>query len=147
MHAESGATHPSPVIAYLVRQLGLVLPDPDERRLAGHADEVARSTSHGDLHRAWRCAGWAVDVAEHSGHSHLSDLARDLKEVHRLWRDSWFGAEFGVMVKDGVGPGHDIEIQWVDDAVRIATSVAQETGWASVPWEDLLSGLLAIKPQ
>jgi len=67
-----------------------------------------------------------------------------LKEAHTLWRDSWFGAEFGVMKRDGVGPGHDIEIQWVDDALRIAKSVAEEKGWASVPWEDLLTGLLAI---
>jgi hypothetical protein len=144
MLEESEAKRPSPVIAYLVEQLDLVLPDPDKARLAAHADEVARSTHNGDLHRAWRCAGWAVDVAEHSGHSHLSDLARELKEVHKLWRDSWFGAEFGVMLRDGVGPGHDIEIQWVDDAVRIAKSVAQETGWGSVPWEELLTGLLAV---
>jgi len=28
----------------------------------------------------------------------------------------------------GVGPGEDIEIQWVDDAVAIAKTEAQRTG-------------------
>jgi hypothetical protein len=33
----------------------------------------------------------------------------------------------------GVGPGEDIEIQWVDDAVAIAKTEAQRDGWDSVP--------------
>jgi len=135
------ATNPSPVVQYLVELLDQALDEPDRQRLRAHADAVAHTTHHGDLHRAWRCAGWAVDLAEHSGHSHL---AQELKEVHQLWKDSWFGAEFGIAVRDHVGPGRDVELQWVDDAVAIARGVAKESGWAAVPWEELLTGLLAV---
>lgn len=138
------ATSPSPVIEYLVDQLDQVLPEFDRARLGAHGEAVARTTHHGDLHRAWRCAGWAVDLAERSGHSHLAQAAQGLKEVHQLWKDSWFGAEFGIAVRDGVGPGRDIELQWVDDAVVVAKGVAKESGWAAVPWEDLLTELLAV---
>ena len=53
-----------------------------------------------------------------------------------------FGAEFGVMRVSGtgIGPGEDIEIQWVDDAVAIAKAEGQRAGWDSVPWEDLPQG-------
>ena len=144
MPDESEVTSPSPIIEYLVEQLDLVLPEADKARLAGYADAVARSTHHGDLHRAWRCAGWAVDLAERSAHSHLGEVTHALKEKHKLWKDSWFGAEFGIMKADGVGPGRDIEIQWVDDAAAIAASVGRESGWDSVPWEALLTELLAV---
>jgi hypothetical protein len=144
MPEESEVTSPSPIIAYLVEQLDLVLPEADKARLARHADAVAQSTHHGDLHRAWHCAGWAVDLAERSATSHLGEVTHVLKEAHKLWKDSWFGAEFGIMKADGVGPGRDIEIQWVDDAAAIAASVGRESGWDTVPWENLLTELLAV---
>ena len=77
---------------------------------------------------------------------HLSHLVKDLKEVHSLWKDTVFGADFGVMVKDGVGPGQDVEIQWVDDTVAVAAAEAERSGWAAVPWEELLQQMLAVAP-
>jgi hypothetical protein len=45
---------------------------------------------------------------------------------------------------DGVGPGQDAEIQWVDDAVTVAKAEAERSGWESVPWEELLNEMLAV---
>jgi hypothetical protein len=43
-----------------------------------------------------------------------------------------------------VGPGQDAEIQWVDDAVAIAKAEADRSGWDAVPWEELLTEMLAV---
>ena len=75
----------------------------------------------------------------------MDHLVKGLKEKHQLWKDTIFGAEFG-MIPDGIGPGQDVEIQWVDDAVALAKEQATSDGWGAVKWEDLLKEMLAVAP-
>jgi hypothetical protein len=137
---------PSPIISYFVREIESSLPAADKEALGTYAEAIAGTTHHGDLRRAWHCADWAIRQAERPSNTHLEHLTKGLKEKLTLWKDTIFGADFGIMVKDGVGPGEDIEIQWVDDAVAVAKAEANASGWESVPWEELLKELLAIAP-
>jgi hypothetical protein len=120
------------------------LPDEGKATLSSYADRIAATTHHGDFRRAWHCADWAIGVAEASSGSTHDHLVTGLKEKHALWKDMIFGAEFGAKLRDGVGPGQDAEIQWVDDAVAIAKDEADRSGWDTVPWEDLLQEMLAV---
>ncbi len=142
----SDVQSPSPVIDYFVTKIEASLRAEDKARLATYANQVTTTTHHGDFRRAWHCVEWALRLAERPSSSHLSHLVKDLKEVHSLWKDTVFGADFGVMVKDGVGPGQDVEIQWVDDTVAVAAAEAERSGWAAVPWEELLQQMLAVAP-
>ena len=137
---------PSPIISYYVREIGSILPAAEKEKLATYAPAVAKTTHHGDLKRARQCAEWAVQMAERSSNSRLGHLLKHLEEIRKLEKDSIFGAEFGVMRVGGtgVGPGEDVEIQWVDDAVAIAKAEGQRAGWDSVPWEDLLKEMLTV---
>ncbi|MGA2835316.1 MAG: hypothetical protein ABSF84_01840 [Acidimicrobiales bacterium] len=138
-----GHQAPSPVLRYLVRELGRSLPESEGAKLARYAEAVGATTRRGDLGRAFRCAEWAVRVAEGRSDSRLGRLAEELKEARVLWRDSLFGAHYGAAVVDGVGPGEDVEIQWVDAAVTVARDEARRSGWGAVPWEDLLKTAFA----
>jgi hypothetical protein len=135
---------PSPIIEYYVTQLSRVLPDEDKEKLSTYADQVAKTTHHGDFRRAVHAANWAIQLAERPSPSHLGHLVIDLKETYKLWQDTVFGADFGIALKDGVGPGQDVEIQWVDDAVTVAKAEGGRSGWAAVPWEDLLKEMLSV---
>jgi hypothetical protein len=139
---------PSPIISYYVREIGSILPAAEKEKLATYAPAVAKTTHHGDLKRARQCAEWAVQMAERSSDSRLNHFVKHLEELRKLEKDSVFGAEFGVMRVSGtgIGPGEDIEIQWVDDAVAIAKTEGQRAGWNSVPWEDLLKEMLGVAP-
>ena len=134
---------PSPIIDYFVHEIEPSLPDEGKARLSSYADRIAGTTHHGDFRRAWHCADWAIRVAEASSGSKHGHLVTGLKEKHTLWKDTIFGVEFGAK-PDGVGPGQDAEIQWVDDAVAIAKDEADRSGWDAVPWEDLLKEMLAV---
>ena len=140
----SDSKSPSPIISYFVREIEPSLPAAEKAKLATYGDAIAKTTHHGDLRRAWRCAEWAIKLAERSSSSHSDHLIKHLKEIRKLEKDTVFGAEFGGMVKDGVGPGEDAEIQWVDDTVVVAKAEAERTGWDSVPWEELLKEMLAV---
>jgi len=67
------------------------------------------------------------------------------------------GTEFGSDVKIGkgnpsqeikgdqkIGPGEDIELLWVGEAVSVAKSAAEKNGWDNVPWQGLLQEVLRI---
>ena len=131
---------------YLLRELGRILPAADQARLARYADDVAGTTRHGDLRRAFRCAEWAVRVAAGSSDSPHRRMIGRLREGVDLWRDSLFGAHFGVAVADGIGPGTDVEIQWVEAAVTLAAAEAERSGWDAVPWEELVREVLGATP-
>jgi hypothetical protein len=75
----------------------------------------------------------------------MDRIVEGLKEKHQLWKDTIFGAEFG-MTPDGIGPGQDAEIRWVDDAVAVAKEQATSEGWEVVQWADLLKEMLAVAP-
>jgi hypothetical protein len=138
------AKSPSPILSYYVHELSQVLPDPDREKLTAYAEQVAKTTHHGDFRRAWHAANWAIQLAERPSDSHLGHLVKDLKETYKLWQDTVFGADFGIARKDGVGPGQDVEIQWVDDALAVAKAEGERSGWTSVPWEDLLKEMLSV---
>jgi hypothetical protein len=140
----SDATSPSPIVSYYVLELSRVLPDAEKETLAAYGEQVAKTTHHGDFRRAWHAANWAIQLAERPSPSHLAHLVTDLKETYKLWQDTVFGADFGIARKDGVGPGQDVEIQWVDDALAVAKAEADRSGWASVPWEELLNEMLSV---
>jgi hypothetical protein len=80
-----------------------------------------------------------------------------LKETYKAWQDVVLGTEFGSDVKMGtgnpsqeikgdqkIGPGEDIELLWVGEAVAVAVSAAEKAGWENVPWQDLVREVLRI---
>ncbi|MGH9171224.1 MAG: hypothetical protein ACRD0Z_10195 [Acidimicrobiales bacterium] len=147
----SAADMPSPVIEHFVRKLGEDLPDVEEEKLSGYTDQIAKTTAHGDLHRAWHCATWAIQLAERPAGSHLGHLVEDIRATHKLWEDTVLGAGFAVMTregqqlsKEGIGTSEDVEIQWVDSALAVAAAEAGRSGWEAVPWEALLTEMLAV---
>lgn len=65
-----------------------------------------------------------------------------------MWRDITWGAGHAAITED-VGhrrPLKDIEFEWVEDAVHVATLVGEAEGWDQVAWEDLLVELLGMEP-
>jgi hypothetical protein len=134
-----------------------VLPEAEQAKLAGYAEKAEATPPRGDFHRARHCLHWAIAVTEQPSHSHLRDVSVRLKETYKAWQDIVLGTEFGSDVKMGtgnpsqeikgdqkIGPGEDIELLWVGEAVSVAKSAAEKSGWDSVPWETLLQEVLEI---
>jgi hypothetical protein len=141
----SDDTSPSPILTYFMQEMERGLTDAGKETLATYADAVALTTHQGDLRRAWHCAAWAVRISERSSSTHVGHLVDATKETYKLYQDTLFGADVGLHAKTGIGPGEDIEIQWVDDAVAVAKAEGERAGWDSVPWEDLLTEMLAVE--
>jgi hypothetical protein len=154
--APNDAKSPSPMLRYLDDALEKVFPDEEYRKLTAHDAEMARTTSRGDFHRCFRCAEWAVDLVARSAQSepppspgqpepsHLHHLASGLREVMHESKDTGWALEFGIFK-----PGRtvtDVELTWVDDAIKVAQAAAETSGWGAVPWENLLEELIAIEP-
>jgi hypothetical protein len=139
-------TSPSPILTYFVREMEGGLPDAGKETLATYAAAVSLTTHHGDFRRAWHCAAWAVRLAERSASTHVGHLVDATKETYALYQDTLFGADVGLQSHDGVGPGEDVELQWVDDAVAVAKAEGERAGWDAVPWEHLLVEMLAVAP-
>jgi hypothetical protein len=137
---------PSPILTYFVREIEGDLPDAGKETLATYAGVVALTTHHGDFRRALHCAAWAVHIAERSASTHVGHLVDATKETYTLYQDTLFGTDVGLQSHDGVGPGEDVELQWVDDAIAVAKAEGERAGWDSVPWEDLLKEMLTIAP-
>ena len=138
------ATRPSEMLVYLDDALEKVLPEDEFHKLEAHDAEIARTTSHGDFHRCLRCAEWAVELTARPEHTHLRHLARQLEAVLHEFHDADWAFEFGIFT-----PGRavtDVELAWVDDAVAVAGAAAGASGWAAVPWEQLLVELIALEP-
>lgn len=132
------------MLRYLDDSLEKVLPDDEYQKLTAHDVEMATTTSRGDFHRCFRCAEWAVSLAAEPQHAHAQHLVTELKNVVHEIRNTHWALDFGILT-----PGRivtDVELTWVDDAVKVAQVVAQKSGWASVPWEPLLVELMAIEP-
>jgi hypothetical protein len=147
----------SPIVEGLMNGLREVLPDDSQSTLSTYVERAADAKPRGDFHRALHCLHWAIEVAEQPKHSHLSGATVRLKETYKAWQDIVLGAEFGSDVKMGtgnpaqeikgdqkIGPGEDIELLWVGEAVAVAKSAAEESGWDAVPWEGLLQEVLEI---
>lgn len=132
------------MLRYIDDSLEKVLPDDEYQKLTAHDAEIAKTTSRGDFHRCFRCAEWAVQLAGRSEHSHLDHLVTRLKLVLHEIHDTDWAVEFGIFT-----PGRtvtDVELTWVDDAIRVAQAAAEKSGWGAVPWERLLEELIAIEP-
>jgi hypothetical protein len=136
---------PSPIIGVFVHEAANQFPDEQQAKLKRYEDAINRTTASEDARRARHCAVWSIKLAGDKDLSH--PRWREIKEAHQLWKDVWFGLEFG---QSGVAgkkePIHDIEIEWTVDAVTVATAVADADGWDHVPWEALLSELIAMEP-
>jgi hypothetical protein len=155
--AHETSTGSSPIIRGLMNGLRGVLPKEDLEKLATYTEQAEASSSRGDLHRAAHCLHWAIEVSEQPKHSHLSDVGIRLKETYKAWQDIVLGTEFGSDVKIGkgnpsqeikgdqkIGPGEDIELLWVGEAVSVAQNAAEKSGWDDVPWEGLVQEVLRI---
>jgi hypothetical protein len=155
--AHETSTGSSPIIEGLMNGLREALPKEEQPKLAAYAARVGATKPRGDFHRAWHCLHWAIEVTEQPAHSHLSGVSVRLKETYKAWQDVVLGTEFGSDVKLGtgnpsqeikgdqkIGPGEDIELLWVGEAVSVAKSAAEKSGWDQVPWERLLRELLEI---
>jgi hypothetical protein len=155
--AHETSTGSSPIVAGLMNGLREVLPRDEQPTLAAYAGRAESTRARGDLHRAWHCLQWAIEVTEQPKHSHLSGVGVRLRETYKAWQDVVLGTEFGSDVKLGtgnpsqeikgdqkIGPGEDIELLWVGEAVAVAKSAAEKSGWDVVPWEKLLQDVLEI---
>ncbi len=155
--AHETSTGSSPIVKGLMNNLREILPEEEQQKLEGYAQQAEASKPKGDLRRARYCLHWAIKTAESPSHSHLSGVALRLKETHRAWQDIWLGTEFGSEVEIGkgqvsqqikgnqkIGPGEEIELLWVEEATDVAKSAAENSGWDSVPWEELLEEVLKI---
>jgi hypothetical protein len=131
---------PSPIIGCFVRAVERELPSSESAKLAAHQAAIARTTSKGDAHRARRCAEWAITMADDKDQAH--PRWRELKELHRVWQDTWFGVHFGGLTNES--RIEDVKIQWTEDAVAVAKGLGEEDGWDRSPWEGLLVELIGI---
>ena len=142
----SGATS-SVVITTLIDRLNQVLPDAEHPRLDPYRERAGGAGSQpvAEWHRAYRCAGWAVQVASQSADTRLKADARRAFEVVREIKAS-VGAEIleleSLPVGHAVSPRFEVELAWVEEAARVAEHVAAHDGWTAVPWEPLLRDLL-----
>lgn len=155
--AHETTTGSSPIVKTLMLDLQAALPEAEQQRLDIYWPKADTTTPDGDFHRARLCLRWAVEVTEMPEHSHLSHVATRIKEAYKAWQDVVFGTEFGTRVEAGagpeghditgkqkVGPGEDIELLWVGEAVSVAKDAAQKSGWDKVPWERLIKDVLAV---
>lgn len=136
---------PSPILRYLDDELEKVLPEDAYARLTARDAAVAATTSTHDFHRCLHCARWAVSVAEHTGHG-LAGPLQELKTVVEALHDTWAGVRFGSIVPNSPVVT-DVELEWVDAALRTARQVAERSGWDAVPWEQLVDDLIAMEPE
>jgi hypothetical protein len=144
------STSPSPIIEVFVREVHASFPESEKNKLASHGEEIAKTTSDGDPHRARLCARWAIKMADDKNQKH--PRWEQLKERHQLWKDEWFAIDFGLGdALPGSGSHHvvgkaepleDVRIEWVENAVAVAKRLGEEDGWENSPWEELLEVLI-----
>jgi len=155
--AHETSTGSSPIVRGLMNGLREILPQDEQVNLGAYADQAERAQPRGDFHRALHCLHWAIEVSEQPKHSHLEGVGVRLKETYKAWQDVVLGAEFGSDVKMGtgnpsqeikgdqkIGPGEDIELLWVGEALSVAKSAAEKSGWENVPWQGLMQEVLKI---
>ena len=155
--AHETTTGSSPIVRGLMNGLREILPEDERAKLAAYTERAESARPRGDFHRAWHCLHWAIEVTEQPKHSHLSGVGVRLKETYKAWQDAVLGVEFGSDVKMGtgnpsqeikgdqkIGPGEDVELLWVGEAVSVAKSAAEKSGWDDVPWQHLMEEVLKI---
>jgi hypothetical protein len=143
---------PSPILGVFTRAVARDFPESESSKLAAHQADIDGTNSQGDHHRARRCALWAIEMADEKDRSH--PRWKEIKELHQVWKDMWFGLEFGAAdaipgsgTKGVVGkaePLEDVRIEWTEDAVAVAKAIGEEVGWKDSPWEALLVELVGM---
>jgi hypothetical protein len=124
---------PSKVLTYLVAQLKTLMPASETATLAPYESRIALTTTLGDFHRCVHCAEWANGLKATPGDAHLRHVLRDVVS----WKNCIGAVRPGKKVSE-------VELGWVDDAVKTAWTVASSAGWGAVPWETLLNDLIAL---
>lgn len=140
-----GVARPSPILVHLDDELRGLLPDEQYTKLTRFDGAIAATTSHGDLHRCLHCARWAVEIAEDPRRGALAHLGESIRQLVRELHEAGQGIRFGSIVP-GARPVTDVELHWVDGAIRTAQAVAEQSGWDQVPWEALIEDLIAMEP-
>jgi hypothetical protein len=138
----SNPVSPSPIIECYLRNFKDFLPDDQKAKLATHDDAIAATTSEGDEGRALHCAVWAIKASNEKSASH--PRWKEIKESHQIWKDTWFGAEFGLMMPQS-SIGDDVRVQWTESAAEVVRTLAEDDGWGTSHWEDLLVELIDRK--
>lgn len=139
---------PSPALGTFTRAVHDQFPAEQRARLKLHDEAIKDTTDKHDGRRARHCAIWAIRLADDKDSSH--PRWHEIKELHQIWKDLWFGAEFGThnpanrSLARGT-PVKDVEIEWILDAVAVAKTVGETDGWDHTPWEDLLVSLIAME--
>ena len=135
---------PSPMLECFVRNVQGEFPAEEAAKADRFAEAISRSTSEADSERARRCFTWAYEMADSKGVTH--PRWAKIKELHREWKDTWFGMHFGLVADQGAPrtPDEDMHIQWIEDAVQVAKALGEEDGWEQSPWEGLLGELIDI---
>ena len=141
----SAGQSPSKLLGTFVRTVQKSFPQDQLSALGAYSNAIAETTSRRDPERARHCALWAIEKADDRNQSH--PRWREIKELHQIWKDTWFGAEFGLMGAGGTSrsPSLDVHIQWIEDAVLVAKTLGEEDGWDHSPWEDLLQELIEME--
>jgi hypothetical protein len=140
---------PSPMIECFVRSPSEQFPEVERAKLDSFSSRIESTTSSADAHRSRRCAEWAIEMADDKDQSH--PRWREIKELHQVWKDTWFGLGMGVVGPQGArhDPREDVHIQRVEDAVTVAVAVAvrigEDDGWAKSTWESLLDELIDME--
>jgi hypothetical protein len=136
---------PSPMIECFVRNANEQFPEAERAKLDSFRTRIESTTSSADAHRSRRCAEWAIEMADDKDQAH--PRWKEIKELHQVWKDTWFGLEMGVVGPQGArhDPLEDVHIQRVEDAVTVAVRIGEDDGWAKSPWEALLDELIDME--
>jgi hypothetical protein len=145
-----GDEHTSVIVSATVKALHQHLPPSATARLVAYHERAltAGADPTTEWHRALAAARWADHLVSIPAHRHL---ARDAAQAGEVVRE--IGVTIGAELRDleylpfgkAVSPRFEAELAWVYEAVRVATKVAEESGWDSVPWPALLEEMLAIR--
>jgi hypothetical protein len=146
----ANVSSPSPIIELFVNAAHQTFPEAEKIKLAAYNDAIATTTSQGDHHRARLCARWAITMADDENRTH--PRWEQLKERHQMWKDEFFGLEFGLAdatpfsgthgLVGKAEPLEDVRIQWVNNAVAVAERLGDDDGWDHSPWQALLQELI-----
>jgi hypothetical protein len=139
----SATVSPSPIIECFLRELEPGLPADQRSKLSSHEEGISRTTSDVDHARAHRCALWAIEAADDKDASH--PRWTQVKELHKLWKDTMFGAEFGLAMPSS-SVSEDVRTQWAENAADVVKKLADENGWENSHWEELLTDLIDLEP-
>jgi hypothetical protein len=146
------------VATHLIDGLRKSLPKEELSRLEPYEGRAATLGSEPaqERRRAFECARWAADVVADPARSAFVRFAeKALEAVKEAVKavDAEVGADLDHVVAtvfrtpqlDGA-PGEAPELAWVVEAVTVAQRVAEDAGWAAVPWERLLETVCAPSP-